>query len=135
MGLSLVAAAAIVGVAVLISIEVIVGTTIPTITDMHESYDDMKDRSIEQIQTDITITDAAWAAPNMVISMDNTGTETVNTSYCNILFNGASKQFTSPVSYAYPEQTALFIVAERANPGDIIKIITPNGVSDYYTVV
>lgn len=134
MGLSLVAAAAIVGVAVLISIEIIVGTTIPTITEVHESYEDMKDRSIEQVQTDIDITGAVWSAPNTIITVDNTGSEIVNTSYCNVLFNGTSKQFTCSVSYIYPEQTASFLVGEQAQAGDIIKIITPNGISDYYTI-
>lgn len=134
MGLSLVAATAIVGIAVLVSIELIVGTTIPTLTDFHDSYDDMKDRSIEKVQTDITITNVAWSDPNMVITVNNTGTETINTSYCNILFDGSSKTFTCSVFNIYPEKTALFNVQERANPGDIIKIITPNGVSDYYTV-
>ena len=134
MGLSLVAAAAIVGVAVLISIEIIVGTTIPTITEVHESYEDMKDRSIEQVQTDIDITGAIWSDPNTIVTVDNTGSEIVNTSYCNVLFNGASKQFTSTVSYIYPEQTASFLVGEQDQAGDVIKIITTNGISDYYTI-
>ena len=60
MGFSLTAAAAIIGVALLISLELIVGTTIPTITDVHKAYDDMKDRSIDQIQTDISITNAVY---------------------------------------------------------------------------
>jgi archaellum component FlaF (FlaF/FlaG flagellin family) len=134
MGFSLVAAAAIIGVSILMALEIIVGTTIPTITDLHDSYEDMKNRAIEQVQTDINITNAVWADPNMIISVDNTGSETINTSYCNILRNGESKTFTCSVSYLHPEQTALYAVAERFNPGDMIKIITPNGVSDYYTV-
>ena len=134
MGFSLIAASAIIGVAVLISLELIVGTTIPTITDVHDSYDDMRDRAINQIQTDVTITNAVWAAPNMIISVDNTGSTTVNTSKCNILLNGVSQSFTYIVSYFHPEETALFAFTTRANPGDIIKIVTPNGIGDYYEV-
>jgi archaellum component FlaF (FlaF/FlaG flagellin family) len=133
MGLSLTAAFAIIGVAVVMSIELIASTTIPTLEDVHDSYDEMRDRTIEQVQTDITITNAVYAVPNTLISVDNTGSVTINTSYCNILFSGVSKDFKCNVEYIHPEQTAIFTVADRANPGDIIKIITPNGVSDYHT--
>lgn len=132
MGFSLAAAAAIIGVAVLISIELIVGTTIPTITEINEAYDDMTDRSIEQVQTDITITNAVYVLPNTLISVDNTGSTTVNSTNCNILLNGVSKTFTCTLSNIHPEQTATFSFAEQAVNGDIIKIITPNGVTDYH---
>lgn len=134
MGFSLVGAAAIIGVSILISVELIVGTTIPTITNVHDSYEDMRDRSIEQVQTDITITAAAWNNPNMLISVNNTGSVTLETSKFNILFEGVQKTFTCSVSYHYPGQTAIFTVPERAGVGDIIKIITNNGISDYYEV-
>lgn len=132
MGFSLAAAAAIIGVALLISLELIVGTTIPTITDVHEAYDDMKDRSIDQIQTDIKITNAVYVLPNTLISVDNNGSTTINSTNCNVLLNGVSKTFTCTLSHIHPEQTAIFSFAQRAELGDIIKIITPNGVSDYH---
>jgi len=134
MGFSLVGAAAIIGVSILISIELIVGSTIPTITNVHDSYEEMRDRSIEQVQTDITITAAIWNNPNMLVAVDNTGSVTLNTSSFNILFEGVSKTFTCSVPYHYPGQTAIFTVPERAANGDMIKIITNNGVSDYYEV-
>jgi len=132
MGFSLAAAAAIIGVAVLISMELIVGITIPTITDIQKSYDNMKDRSINQLQTDIAITNAVFVEPNTLISVDNIGSTTINTSSCNILLNGVPKIFTCTLSNIHPEQTAIFSFAQRAEPGDIIKIVTPNGISDYH---
>ena len=63
MGFSTVAATAIIGVAIVMSLEIIAGTTIPTITDIHNSYDEMRERSIKQIQTEINITNAV-AVPN-----------------------------------------------------------------------
>ena len=134
MGFSTVAATAIVGVSIVMAIEIIVGTTIPAITDVHNSYDEMRDRAVEQAQTDITITAAIWNNPNMRISVENTGSVTLNTSKFNILFEGASKTFTCSASYHYPKQTVIFTVPERADNGDMIKIITNNGVSDYYEV-
>jgi len=132
MGFSLIAASAIIGVAVLISLEIIVGTTVPTITDIHDSYDDMRVRAVEQLQTDVTITSSVWNNPNTILSVDNTGSTTINTSKCSILLNGVIQTFTSTVSYFHPEETAQFSFPTHANPGDIIKIITPNGIEDYY---
>ena len=57
MGFSLVAATAIIGVGLVMAIEILVGTTLPTMTDVHESLKDMKNRAIDQIQTQISITD------------------------------------------------------------------------------
>jgi archaellum component FlaF (FlaF/FlaG flagellin family) len=133
MGFSVVAAVAIIGVSALVALEVIVGTTIPTLTEVHEAYDEMRDRAIEQVQTDITITNAVWNDPNTEITVENTGSITFNTSNCNILLNGFTKEFTCSVSYLHPEQTALFNISIQAVNGDIIKIVTPNGVSDYHT--
>ena len=41
MGFSLVAAAAIICVSIVMAIEIIVGTTIPTMTNVHDSLDEM----------------------------------------------------------------------------------------------
>jgi len=42
-----VAATVIIGVAVVMSLEIIDSTRIPTITDIHSSYDEMRERSIK----------------------------------------------------------------------------------------
>lgn len=133
MGFSLTATAAIIGVAMLMSLEVLWGATLPTLEDINDKYDNMKDRSIERVQTEITITDIVWNNPNTIISVENNGSISVNTTNFNILFNGISKSFSCNLYNLHPEQTAIFSVVEPINPGDIIKIVTPNGVSDYYT--
>lgn len=134
MGFSLSAAAAIIGVSIVISIEIFVSTSIPTITEVHDSYDEMRDRSIDQIQTDITITNTAWVDPNTEITVNNTGSITVNTSKCNVLLNGEEKIFTCTKSNIHPEGSAVFSISGQVLNGDIIKIVTPNGVSDYYKI-
>ena len=134
MGLSLTAAFAIIGVAVVMSIELIASTTIPTLEDVHEAYDEMRDRAIDQVQTDVTITAAVWNNPNMLISVDNTGSVTLNTTNFSILYDGVKKPFTCNVPHHYPQATAVFTVPERADNGVMIKIITNNGIADYYVV-
>ena len=57
MGFSLSASFAVIGVSILISIEILTGSLIPTITDIDDSYNEMIDRGISKIQTDINITE------------------------------------------------------------------------------
>lgn len=137
MGFSLVAAAAIIGVSVLMVIELIVGTTIPTITDIHDSFDDMKDRAIDQVQTDINITDVTSEVNgsnyDINVTVENTGSITLKTSNFNILINGTENQFTCSKSYLHPENEIYFNVSSLAGSGKrILKVVTNNGISDYY---
>lgn len=137
MGFSLVASVAIIGVSILISIEIIIGATIPTITDMHESFDDMKNRAIDQVQTDINIT-TVTTSPNgsnydINITVENSGSVTLKTSYFNILINGTEEQFTCTKSYLHPENEVYFNKYNFTGTGDrILKVVTNNGISDYY---
>jgi len=137
MGFSLAAAAAIIGVSILMVIEIIVGTTIPTITDVHDSFDDMRDRAIDQIQTDINITDVTSEANgsnyDINVTVENTGSTTLETVYFNILINGTEKDFACSKSYLHPENEVYFNVSSLQGTGPRrLKVVTNNGVSDYY---
>lgn len=137
MGFSLVAAAAIIGVSILMAIEIIVGTTVPTLTDVHDSFDDMRDRAIDQVQTDINITDVTSEANgsnyDINITVENTGCITLETTYFNILINGTDKEFTCSKSYLHPENEVYFNVSSLQGTGDRrLKVVTDNGISDYY---
>lgn len=139
MGLSLVAAAAIIGVCVMISLEIIVGTTIPTITNVHDSYDKMRERSIDRFQTDINITTISTPANgsnfDLNFTVENTGSITLKTRYFNVLVNGTSHSYICEKSYMYPEKQIWFNVTNL--PGGTashrLKIVTDNGISDYKT--
>jgi len=137
MGFSLVAAAAIIGVSVLIVIEVIVGTTIPIFTNVHESFNNMKDRAISQVQTDINITSVTTEAngsnTDINITIKNIGSTSLDTSYFIVLINGTSKDFTSSNLYLYPENEVYFNVSSLPSTGQRrLKVVTDNGISDYY---
>jgi len=137
MGFSLVAAAAIIGVSVLIAIEVIVGTTIPTITNVHDSFDEMRDRAINQVQTDINITSVTTEVngsnTDINITIENTGSISLETSYFYILINGTNKDFTCSNSYLHPENEVYFNVSSLPSTGPRrLKVVTDNGISDYY---
>lgn len=137
MGFSLVAVAAIIGVSVLITIEIIIGTTIPTVTDVHDSFDKMKDRAIDQVQTGINITDVTSEVNgtnyDINVTLENTGSITLETTYFNILINGTEKPFTCSKSYIHPENEVYFNVSSLGGTGQRrLKVVTNNGIADYY---
>lgn len=140
MGFSLVAAFAVIGVSIFIAIEILTGSLLPAITDVDESYDELVDRSIEMIQTDINITNVSISANgpnyNHNITVKNTGSITLNTSDFIILINGITQQFNCTDSYLYPEKQTYFNVSNLPGDGNKrLKVITPNGISDYYEYV
>lgn len=137
MGFSLVAAAAIIGVSILMAIEIIVGSTVPTLTDVHDSFDNMRDRAIDQVQTDINITDVTseinGSNYDINVTVENTGSTTLETTYFNILINGTDKEFTCSKSYLHPENEVYFNVSSLQGTGERrLKVVTDNGISDYY---
>ena len=140
MGFSLVVAASIIGVSVLMAIEIIVGTTIPTLTNVQDSFYDMRNRAIDKIQTDINITDITIEINGLNydinITVENLGSTSLETEYFNILINGTEKQFTCSTSYLHPENEAYFYVSNLQGSGvSKLKIVTDNGISDYYKFI
>jgi len=137
MGFSLVAATAIIGVSLLMAIEIMVGTTIPTLTDAYDSFDNMKDRAIEQIQTDINVTSITTEVNgsnyDINVTLENGGSTSLETRYFNILINGTDTEFTCSSAYLHPENEVYFNVSSLESTGPRrLKIVTDNGISDYY---
>jgi archaellum component FlaF (FlaF/FlaG flagellin family) len=138
MGFSLTAATVIIGLSVLIAAEIIIGAFSPMVEDINESYGDMKNRIVDQVHTGINITNVATtingANHNISITIENTGSVVLNTSYFNILVNGTDRQFVCSKSYIYIENIAYFNVTNlEGNAGPRrLKVVTGNGVTDYY---
>ena len=121
MGFSLVAAAAIIGVSSLMVIELLTGAVLPTLSEVNDSYDDMKNRAINQVQTDINTT-AIYTIPNgsnydLNITVENIGSITLETDHFNILINGTNRQFSCSHSYFYPERKIYFTVNNLSGTG------------------
>ena len=137
MGFSLIAAAAIIGLSIVMAIEIFVGTTIPTVTDLHDAFNDMRDRAIEQVQTNINITsitsEVNGSNYDINITVENTGSVTLKTTYFNILVNGTDKPFSCSKTYLHPENEVYFNVSSLLGTGNRrLKLITNNGISNYY---
>ena len=140
MGFSLVGAAAIIGVSILMGIEIIISTTIPIITDVDDSFDEMRNRAIAEVQTDINITDVTSIVNgsnyDINITVENTGSVTLETAYFDILINGTKNDFTCSKSYIHPENTVYFDIFSYSGSGNLrLKVVTNNGISDYYEFI
>ncbi len=137
MGFSLVGATAIIGVSIIMCIEIIISTTVPTLTNVDNSFDEMRDRVISQVQTDINITNVVSIANgsnyDVNITIENTGSITLETSNFNILINGTINNFSCSKSFIHPENDVYFNVLNFSGLGVMkLKVITNNGISDYY---
>jgi len=136
MGFSLSATTAIIGVSILLAIEIIVSTTIPTVTDIHESYGEMRERSIDRIQTDINITSIVISDNgsnyDLNITLKNIGSTTLETTDFNILINGSMQEFSCKVPYIHPKNKANFNIYNLPGKGlRRLKVVTNNAISDY----
>lgn len=138
MGFSVIAAAAILGLTLFMAVEIIASDLLPTIEDMNKSYDELKERHQNQLQSDINITIVLRSANgsnyDYNISVKNTGSATLFTNDFEILINGSEYQFTCPRENLYPENTVYFHIMNVASAGSQrVKVITNNGIADYYT--
>ena len=142
MGFSLTGAFAIIGVSILMVFEILTGNLLPAVTDYNDAYDNMKDRIIEQVQTDISISNVNTynngSNYDLNFSVENTGGWTLETSDFNILINGTSQSFKCTSSYLYIDSSVYINVTNLSGNGDRrLKVVTNNGISDYetYTII
>jgi archaellum component FlaF (FlaF/FlaG flagellin family) len=140
MGFSLSASFAVIGVSILISVEILTGGIIPTITEIDNSYNEMINRGVNKIQTDINITNVNVSTNSSNydynITLKNTGSISLETSEFIILINGLLQEFSSSDLYFYAErETNILIKNVTGNGLKRLKIITDNGISDYYEII
>jgi len=140
MGFSISASTAIIGVAILMTLEVSMGTVIPVLTDLDESYDDMRQRTLDELQTSIVISNITVQANaslhDLSIKVDNTGSTVIDSNYVHVLIDGVLSSFTSSESYWFPEQLVTLSVYGVSGSGSkIVKVVTNNGISDYKSYI
>jgi archaellum component FlaF (FlaF/FlaG flagellin family) len=140
MGFSLIAAAAILGFTLFMAAESITSNVLPTIEGINDSYGDLRDRIRDQLQTDINITVVSRSDNgtnyDYNISVQNTGSVTLDTEDFMILINGTGYPFTCSHRYLYPENTVYFRIVDVAGAeAKRIKVISNNGIADYYAYI
>jgi len=140
MGFSLSASFAVIGVSILISVEILTGGLIPTITDIDNSYNNMVDRGVNKFQTNINITriniSTNGSNYDYNITVRNTGSISLETGDFIILINGVLQEFSYTDVYLYPKKETYFLIRNITDSGLIrLKILTDNGISDYYEII
>ena len=138
MGFSVVGAAAVIGVSLFISLEILSAGILPALKDTNDSYDDLIDRAIAQVQTDINITTVETTVNGSNydhnITVENIGSVTLKISDFNVLINGTITAFSCSDTYLYPEDNTTLNIFNLPGAGDHkAKVVTENGIADYYS--
>lgn len=137
MGFSLSASFAIIGVSFLICLEIFSGNVIPDITNIDHSREDMIQRKISQIQTDIVISNFTstinGSSYDVTIRCENSGSTTIDMSKCILLINGTIYSFTYTDEYLFPKKETEISLTNFTETGNQrIKIVTENMIETYY---
>jgi len=93
MGVSLSTTAAIIGISFIIILQAFSVSVPPKLSEISDAYDDMKDRSVEQCQTDVSITnitdvgwwDTDWAYRKMIV-IDHTKVQADQTDFTALVY-------------------------------------------------
>jgi len=138
MGFSLIASAAILAVTLFMAIEIITGALLPTLDGINTSYGQLKNRLTDQLHTDINITTVSRSANGSTydynITVQNTGSVTLKTEKFAVLVNGTEYPASCSCTYLYPQNSGYFSLTSITGGGATrIKIISDNGIADYYT--
>jgi archaellum component FlaF (FlaF/FlaG flagellin family) len=119
-------------------LEVSMGTVLPVLSDVDESYDEMRNRAVDELQTDIEIDDITVQANSsfhdITINLTNRGSTVIDSSYVHCLIDGSIQGFTVNSRYFFPESSYSLSVNGLAGSGmHQVKVVTMNGISDYAT--
>ena len=140
MGLSVVAAAAIIVVSLCISVEVLTSGLLPSLDEINDSYTDLKERRVDSVQTDLNITSVNRSINgsnyDYNISLENTGSVSLKTSDFVVLVNGTSCSFSCSLLYLHPRVVGVISVYDVSFANHVrFKIITEKGIEAYYEFV
>ncbi len=137
MGFSASAAAAIIGVTLIMILGSLTGELLPSLTETNDSFANMKERAIARVQTDIAINNVSTPTNesnyDLNFTVENTGSVTLNIAYFTILINGTQYPFSSTIEYLYLTNEVNFSITNLSGSGTRrLKVITENGIADYY---
>ena len=140
MGFSVSAAAAIIGVSLIIVLGSLTGNLLPSLTEGNDAFTNMKERALDRLQTGIAIQNVSTPANgsnyDLNFTVENIGSVTLEISYFTILINGTRCPFICSSSYAYIENEVNLTITNLSGSGTRrLKVITGNGVADYYDYV
>lgn len=134
MGFSTVAATAILGGSIVLSLTIFSGSVLPTMSEYHDSFRELEQRSIARLQTNINITNITNTSGlfyDLNITVRNIGSTTLKTSDFTFLINGTKQSYNISANYIFPENEEIFTLNLTGTGLKQIKVVTENGISIY----
>jgi archaellum component FlaF (FlaF/FlaG flagellin family) len=136
MGFSVSASAAILAVSLIMVLEVSMGTILPILTELDESYDALRKRAVDELQTAINIenitVESNASLHDVTIMVKNTGATVIESIHVHVLINGTLTSFICDDDYWFPESHYTLSVDGISGSGDRqVKVVTNNGISSY----
>lgn len=92
-------------------------------------------RMRDVLQTDINITNVSYISGNLTVEIENTGSITLDSSETDLLLNGTvcTENMTLSLAKAWiPEKTLTLNVKDLTGKPSRVKVVTENGISDYW---
>jgi flagellar protein FlaF len=144
MGFSVSGSAAVIFVAAFIGFGMFYSATANSFERVNDAREDQRDRLLDQQNTDISIISATWNSTgedNLVVTVDNTGSETLSVEETDLLvdndyYSGYDTTVDDEGStdiWASQEQLTITVRSLSSQP-DRVKIVTENGVADTMVV-
>jgi flagellar protein FlaF len=140
MGFSVSGSAAVIFVAAFIGFGMFYSATANSFERVNDAREDQRDRLLDQQNTDISIISATWNSTgedNLVVTVDNTGSETLSVEETDLLVdNDYETGYSTSVDnddstdiWASQEQLKI-TVTSFSSPPDRVKVVTENGVAE-----
>ena len=96
---------------------------------------EQNDRMRDVLQTDINITNVSYGAGTIRVRVENTGSIVLDASKTDLLINGTFQTENislSPTKVWIPEKTLNITVTGALGNPSRVKVISENGISDYW---
>ncbi|EMA25125.1 MULTISPECIES: flagellar protein F [Haloarcula] len=144
MGFSVSGSAAVIFVAAFIGFGMFYSATANSFERVNDAREDQRDRLLDQQNTDISLVSATWNASgseNLVVTVDNTGSETLSVEATDLLVDNDYQAGydttvdTDPSTDIWASQERLEItVTSLSSQPDRVKVVTENGIAETMVV-
>jgi flagellar protein FlaF len=140
MGFSVSGSAAIIFVAAFIGFGMFYSAAANGFERVNDAREDQRDRLLDQQNTDISVASATWNASgneNLVVSVDNTGSETLSVEETDLLVDNEYRTgYGTTVDgdgatdiWAPQERLTMTVTSLGSQPGRV-KVVTENGIAE-----
>ncbi len=96
-----------------------------------EAKKNSNDMQYEKLNTRLAITNTQLTGSDLIVTIYNNGSVTLNPGKLNVIYNGSLKSFTASRSGVWVPRSSINITINNVAINSRVKIITASGASDY----